>query len=142
MYFSEKIARKIAIIERALAYLKSRADVRPEDVERNYELKSALERNFQVAIEAALDIGEMIIAEEGLERPEEYRDVFLELGKAGIIPNDFASRIAPMAGFRNILVHQYDEVNVKLMCKFLREKLGDLEEFISYVRKYLRKKEA
>ncbi len=64
MYFSEKIVRKIAIIEKALSYLRSRAHLKPEDIEGNYELRSALERNLQIAIEAALDIGEMIIAEE------------------------------------------------------------------------------
>ena len=106
-------------------------------MENNYELKSALERNLHVAIEAALDIGEMIIAEENLPRPEEYRGVFLALGKAGIIPEDFAKRIAPMVGFRNILVH-YNEIDVDLMCKFIKERLDDLEEFVSYIRKYVK----
>ncbi len=138
MYFSEKIARKIALLERALAYLRSKANVKPIEVENNYELKSALERNLHVAIEAALDIGEMIIAEENLPRPEEYKGVFLTLGKAGIIPKDFAKRIAPMAGFRNILVHQYNEIDVDLMCKFIRERLDDLEEFVTYIRKYVK----
>jgi len=73
MYFSEKIARKIALLKRALSYLRSKSDVQPTEIEENYELKSALERNLHVAIEAALDIGEMIIAEEGLPRPEEYK---------------------------------------------------------------------
>jgi len=73
MYFSEKIARKIALLKRALSYLRSKSDVQPTEIEENYELKSALERNLHVAIEAALDIGEMIIAEEGLSRSEEYK---------------------------------------------------------------------
>ena len=64
MYFSEKIARKIALLKRAISYLRSKSDVQPTEIEENYELKSALERNLHVAIEAALDSGEMIIAEE------------------------------------------------------------------------------
>ncbi len=140
MYFAEKVSRKIAVLERALGYLRSRADVTPEQIEGNYELRSALERNFQVAIEAALDIGEMIIAEEGLPRPEEYRGVFLELGRAGILPRDFAERIAPMAGFRNVLVHQYDVVEPERLCEFLRDRLADLEDFLKCVRAYMRRK--
>ena len=137
MYFSEKIARKITLLERALTYLRSRADVKPIEVENNYELKSALERNLHVAIEAALDIGELIIAEENLPRPEEYKGVFLTLGNASVILEDFAKRIGPMAGFRNILVH-YNEIDVDLMCKFIKERLDHLEEFISYIRKYVK----
>lgn len=141
MYFAEKVSRKIAILERALNYLKSRADVTPEQIEENYELRSALERNFQIAIEAALDIGEMIIAEEGLPRPEEYRGVFLELGRAGILSREFAEKIAPMAGFGNILVHQYDVVDPERLCDFLKDRLSDLEEFIKYVRAYMKGKD-
>ena len=141
MYFAEKVSRKIAILERALNYLKSRADVTPEQIEENYELRSALERNFQIAIEAALDIGEMIIAEEGLPRPEEYRGVFLELGRASILSREFAEKIAPMAGFGNILVHQYDVVDPERLCDFLKDRLSDLEEFIKYVRAYMKGKD-
>ena len=81
MYFSEKIARKIALLKRALSYLRSKSDVQPTEIEENYELKSALERNLHVAIEAALDIGEMIIAEE-VEKGKELRNKRLYHKKA------------------------------------------------------------
>ncbi len=65
MFFREKIAEKLRYLEISLSYLRSRRDITLEDLQENYELRSAIERNFQIATEAAIDIGEMIISQEG-----------------------------------------------------------------------------
>jgi len=49
----------------------------------------------------------------GLAAPAEYREVFSELGRHGIIPLDFADIIVPLAGFHNILVHEYLKVDLR-----------------------------
>ena len=62
MFFKEKITEKLRYLEISLSYLRSRRDITLKDLQENYELRSAIERNFQIAIEAAIDIGEMIIS--------------------------------------------------------------------------------
>jgi uncharacterized protein YutE (UPF0331/DUF86 family) len=47
----------------------------------DYELRSAIERNLHLALESALDIGEMIISAEDFKKPEDYRGVIQTLGK-------------------------------------------------------------
>ncbi|KXS42070.1 MAG: hypothetical protein AWU59_1806 [Methanolobus sp. T82-4] len=79
----------------------------------------------------------MIISREGFERPEIYRSVFLILGRNGIIPEDFAKEFAQAAGFRNVLVHMYEEVNIDILHMFLTERLEDFDEFARYVAQYL-----
>lgn len=76
----ETILRKLNFMNRCVKYLKS---INPEyvDLESDYEKRSAVERNFQLAIESAIDIGEIIISEEGFERPPDYKSVFLVLGR-------------------------------------------------------------
>jgi uncharacterized protein YutE (UPF0331/DUF86 family) len=71
----DKIFRKLSFMQRCIDYLES-IDPESTDLESNYKKRSAVERNFQLAIECAIDIGEIIIANEGLERPEDYRSVF------------------------------------------------------------------
>jgi len=140
MFFREKISEKLKYLEISLNYLKSRRDITLEDLQSNYELRSAIERNFQIAIEAAIDVSEMIISEEGAEMPETYREAFLRLGEIGVIPKDFSTRLAQMAGFRNILVHQYSELDLNRLLNFLKTKLDDLEQFSGYIKEYLRSK--
>ena len=125
-------------MQRPVVYLKS---IDPENInlEENYEVRSAIERNFQLAIECAIDIGEIIISTEGFERPEDYRNVFLILGRHGVLPKDFAEKFSSAAGFRSFLVHIYEEVNPGIIQKFLVENLEDLYEFALYVAEYVEK---
>lgn len=46
------------------------------------------ERNIQVAIEACLDIGKIIIANQGLAEPEDNKGIFSVLAEAGIITKE------------------------------------------------------
>ncbi|MDI6891768.1 MAG: DUF86 domain-containing protein [Actinomycetota bacterium] len=96
------------------------------------------ERNLQIAIQVCLDIGTHIISSLGLERPKDYKDVFSILGKEGIIPSQFASKIAPMAGFRNILVHDYIEIDLNKVYSHL-QKLEDFNRFAQYISEFASK---
>ncbi len=136
----EKITRKLQALEKYVTYLKSRKGVSKQELEGNYELKSAIERNFQLAIEVVLDIGEIIIASEGFDRPENYRDVILLLGKNKIIPGKFSQNLSKSAGFRNILVHLYEEVKIDFLYEFLQDRLSDFVSFEQHITQYIEKK--
>lgn len=81
----------------------------------------------------------MIISAERLEKPESYREVIELLGKNNILPREFSEKFAPAAGFRNILVHGYAEVDVEKLYEFLQNNLEDFDEFSKHVAKYLEK---
>jgi uncharacterized protein YutE (UPF0331/DUF86 family) len=87
------------------------------------------ERCLQLAIQAMLDIGTHIIADQGLNRPAGYEEVVPELGRAGILPAELVERLSGIAGLRNILVHDYLTVDHERMFDDLTSGLGDFEEF-------------
>jgi uncharacterized protein YutE (UPF0331/DUF86 family) len=99
--------------------------------------KDTAERDLQVAIQAALDIGSMILAEQSVAPAPSYRDVFLRLAEIGIFPHEFAARMARMAQFRNVLVHLYLEVDLQKVYHYLQHNLADLEQFSRYVGEYI-----
>lgn len=98
---------------------------------------SSAEHNFQVAIQAALDIGNIILSAQGADIPKEYRDIFPKLADAGVLPQDFAANLVNMAKLRNILVHLYLEVNLELLYSYIQHDLGDFDRFIQYIGEYL-----
>ena len=102
-------------------------------------LHASAERDFQVAIQAAIDIGSTLLAGVSTQVPESYRDIFLELAEVGILPRAFAEQLAQMAQFRNVLVHLYLEVDLRKVYQYLQHNLGDLEQFARYVSEYLDK---
>jgi uncharacterized protein YutE (UPF0331/DUF86 family) len=100
-------------------------------------LRDIAERNLEIAAQCCIDIGNRIISLEGVPKPRDYYESILRLGELGVLPADFAERLAPIAGFRNILVHEYlavdwDEVYGNL------QRLDDLYQFAEYVRNWLR----
>ena len=62
------------------------------------------------ALEALMDLGRHILAK-GLGRvASEYRDISRQLLAGGVIDEETSQRMSDMAGYRNRLVHFYDEV--------------------------------
>ncbi len=100
----------------------------------------AVEHGLQMAIRALLDVGSHILAAETAHPVEEYRDIIVALGKEGILPPAFAGRILGMAGFRNILVHRYRQVNLREVYDHLQSDLDDFRLFARYVTEWLAKK--
>jgi uncharacterized protein YutE (UPF0331/DUF86 family) len=136
----EKISRKLRFMKKYVDFLREYKSKSVEELEKDDLLKAAIERNFQLAIESALDIGEVIISECDFEKPEEYRDIMLILGKHKILPEEFAERFSRAAGFRNILVHMYEEVDAKKLHEYLHNNLEDFSEFARFIARYLEKK--
>lgn len=138
MKTKEKVARKIKNMQGYVEFLREQpAD--EEELLKNYLLKSAIERNLQLAIESALDIGEIIISSLNLEKPENYQSVIITLGEAGIIPEKFARRFRDAAKLRNILVHMYTEVDPAMISQILENNLDDFDEYARYIARYVDK---
>jgi uncharacterized protein YutE (UPF0331/DUF86 family) len=65
------------------------------------------ERCLEISIQCILDICHHIIAENNWPRPKDNQEAIKIIGQKGVIPLSFARKISPMAGLRNILVHEY-----------------------------------
>lgn len=92
---------------------------------------------LQLAIQAVLDMSSYILATSGKSVPDQYRPGILTLATLRILPADFAERIAAMAGFRNILVHEYLDVDMALVKQVLDEQLNDFVTFGKHIGVYL-----
>ncbi|HSB69802.1 MAG TPA: DUF86 domain-containing protein [Candidatus Methylomirabilis sp.] len=103
----------------------------------NYASLWAVERGMQVAAQCVLDICNHIVSEVSTERPPNYRELLLAAGRLGLMPEEFALRFSGLAGFRNVLIHEYAKIDPSVVYRNLREGLADLDGFAEYVRLYL-----
>lgn len=133
------ILDRMSRIRENLKHLKELGKLSLEDFTSDFKVTGSAERLLQISIEACLDIGNHIISRCGLERPREYKDVFLILGRKRILPYSFAERLIPMVRFRNRLVHLYWEVSKKEVYQIIEDNLKDLEEFVQHVADFLEK---
>ncbi|AAM03627.1 type VII toxin-antitoxin system HepT family RNase toxin, partial [Methanosarcina acetivorans] len=90
-----------------------------------------------VGIQAAIDIATSLIAKEDLEKPTTYREAFEILGQAGLIPEELAEELSDLAGFRNVLVHVYWQLDLDQVYGVLQNDLKTLKSFLQEVKELL-----
>ncbi|MDA8233397.1 MAG: DUF86 domain-containing protein [Clostridia bacterium] len=133
----DKIQKRLAKLKEYVGFLQDLAKTDQAEFLKNHVIHTAAERDLQLAIECVLDIGNHVIAEFGYREPENYREIITILGEEKILPDDFAEEFAKVAGFRNILVHDYLSVDRAVVYNHMRNKLHDFERFIEYIVKAL-----
>jgi uncharacterized protein YutE (UPF0331/DUF86 family) len=99
-------------------------------------LRDIAERNLEVAAQCVIDVSQRAIALCGARKPRDYQEAILIGGEIGLIPADLAQRLAPIAGFRNVLVHQYLTIDWATVYEAL-QRLDDLSVFARHVREWL-----
>jgi len=120
-----------------LARLQPLSDKDRIEFEQDPYLRDIVERNLEIAAQCCIDISHRIISLEGARKPIDYYDAILSMGDLGVLPAEFARRLAPLAGFRNILVHEYVRLDWDEVYRALH-RLEDLERFAALVRHWLR----
>lgn len=127
------VRRKLAVILRNLADLARIEGLSLEDYRRDRFRQKGVERMLQEAIEAAVDVNLHLLREAGAATPGDYFSSFVELGRAGIIPTALAADLAPAAGLRNRLVHEYDAIDDALVLAAVRTARASLGTFVAAV---------
>jgi uncharacterized protein YutE (UPF0331/DUF86 family) len=126
------LEKRLALIVTSLQELRTLA--RPCELERDVRERRFVEHTLQIAIQAALDVAAHIVADRRLPEPATYRDLFDRIAADGWIDQELTARLRRMAGFRNVLVHGYADVDLRVVREILDRHLPDLEAFVYAVR--------
>ncbi len=132
----ETIRRHLAALDTALRQLRRHAQRPLEDLRGDLDLLWAVERGLQLCVQNVLDLATHLVASAGRDAPD-YASAIDQLGALGVLPDTFARRLRALAGFRNVLVHGYLEVDVARLHRVLSEQLDDLVAFADHVERYL-----
>ncbi len=90
-----------------------------------------------LSIQSALNIATDVIAEERLRKPFTYRETFEVLAGEGVIPEPLARDLANLAGFRNVLVHIYWDLDLKQVYAILQHDLAVLRTFSAIMKEHV-----
>lgn len=115
---------KAAVIERSLRRV---LDIYRADPDLgNLMHVDALTLNVERACQAAIDLAMHVVASKHLGMPQSQADAFRLLADAGEIDRKLSERMIGMCGFRNVLIHQYQDLEVDLLHKVASEHWQDL----------------
>lgn len=135
------IDKKLIALDKNIAMLYEFKKISIDQLKESLKDQWAIYYGLQISIQMIIDIGNHILASLRENQVEEYVEIIDRLGEKEIIPKEFAKKIRPMAGLRNLLVHEYGIIEVEKIYKILQNNIVDFEEFHEYIQKYMRSSE-
>lgn len=97
-----------------------------EFMKKHYEI----ERLLELLVMTASDIMFHLISSKGESIPASYKAAFLRAGELGLISSGLGKSLALGAGLRNILVHEYEEIDYNLVHQSIPTATRDFAYFI------------
>jgi uncharacterized protein YutE (UPF0331/DUF86 family) len=137
MVDAQTVTERLEALKGYLAELDHYARYNFDELTADFVVYRAAQHSLQLAAQAVVDIAVHIISADYNARVGDYRQAFESLGEEGVLPAAFAERLAPIAGFRNILVHEYLTVDPVKLYGSLVHSRADLYEFGQRVVEYL-----
>ena len=129
---AEIVRKKLLDIGESLSRLRSWLPVTVDELESDLMLQWAVEHGLQIAAEVLFDVGSHILAGEFQESVDEYREIPGRLRARAVLSEETAKRLDGLAGFRNVLVHEYADVDLRRVHAGL-DRLGDFDAFLADV---------
>jgi len=124
-------------LEEVISELTRLAGIDPDRLRANRSEMWAVERGLQLGAEILLDIGNHILVAEYGVSSREYGDIFRRLAERKVISQSLAERLDGLAGFRNILVHDYLDLDKERVLENLRRAPKDFSELAREIRDWL-----
>lgn len=119
---------KVNNIHNCLRRIRDVTHLDPQRLE-DLDIQDIFVLNLQRAVQSAIDLSAHVVAAEGLGLPTSLKENFLLLERAGILHEPLTSRMVSMVGFRNIAVHDYQNLDTAVLKAILSHHLKDLEDF-------------
>jgi uncharacterized protein YutE (UPF0331/DUF86 family) len=91
--------------------------------------------NLQRAVQATIDLAAHLVADEKIGLPTNLKENFALLESRQIIGAPMSRRLQAMVGFRNIAVHDYQQLDLVILKSILEHRFGDLDEFVQVITK-------
>ncbi|MBM3803966.1 MAG: DUF86 domain-containing protein [Acidimicrobiia bacterium] len=123
---------KIASIRKCLDRIRNVTGGVPESLD-HQDTQDIFVLNLQRAVQAAIDLAAHLVADLKLGLPETLKENFALLETSQIVDAALSARLQAMAGFRNIAVHNYQQLNVAILKSILAHRISDLEHFVQAV---------
>ena len=131
------IRTRLTLLEGYIDELRALQPTDFQTYEENYLIHRTVERCLHLATETCLDVGQHIIADDGLRPAVDNKDVFNVLGECDILVPDQVGALTNMARFRNLIVHDYARVDNAIVYAILQHHLNDFTAFAESVLAYL-----
>ena len=123
------LLNKVAIIERCLNRIQEEYQGSKDQLETNYTKQDSIILNLLRAAEASIDSAMHVVRVKQLGVPQQSREAFTLLEDNALLDTNLSQHMQAMVGFRDIAVHNYQNISLPILKSILENNLVDFEEF-------------
>ncbi len=133
-----RVVEKVEYIEEAVIVLSRKQSLEKAAYLGDREQRSIVEREFQTALEACIDIAELLLKAASRDVPDANAEMFARLGRRSLLSEETAEAMQEAARFRNVLAHTYGhDIDDERVYRHLQEDLHWFPTFVREVREVL-----
>lgn len=130
----ELLAERAAAVGRHLDRVAARLPADPDKLTPLSSVTDTVVLHLWQAVQVTIDLAVSSCVRLGLGSPPTYGDAFRSLAAAGVLDADLADRLARAAGFRNLVVHAYAELDLRRLHTIATDGPADLRAFLAALR--------
>jgi uncharacterized protein YutE (UPF0331/DUF86 family) len=131
------LAERAAAVERHLTRVAERLPRDASELVAATDASDAVILHLWQAVQIVIDLGLSACLHFNLGTPESYGDAFRRLADAGLLDRDLAMRLIQASGFRNLVAHAYDSLDMRRVHQAAVEGPADLRTFLARLRDLL-----
>jgi uncharacterized protein YutE (UPF0331/DUF86 family) len=131
------ITAKASAVKRHLDRIKSKRRDSLADFLDDLDRQESVLFNLQMAIQNCVDMAAHIVSEGGLGAPGSTNEMFYLLGDEGYLDRELTEKMVRAEGFRNLMAHQYEKVDLKRVFEVAHKDIMDLDAFVRSILKQI-----
>ena len=133
----EVLETKLEALIRCVHRIKEQNISTLEELESNLDKQEIIILNLQRAVQICVDIGNHILLDYKTPTPSTMADTFKYMAENKLITEQNAQDLAHAVGFRNIAVHQYENIDCNIVFSIINNHLEDFKEFSKAIEKLI-----
>jgi uncharacterized protein YutE (UPF0331/DUF86 family) len=131
------VQERLRLMRALLVDLDQIGEVTAERLNDERIVRHAIERIITQLVDLAVSINSHIAATMQGQAPATYRASFGAIADIGVISSELAAELAPSAGLRNILTHEYVTVDLAILARAVPAAAGLYKRYVTDVARYL-----
>jgi uncharacterized protein YutE (UPF0331/DUF86 family) len=137
---TDVIYYKLEILKRYVDRIKSKTPHSSAELAEMIDCQDIILMNLQRSVKICVDIAAYILANSNIPPPMTMQDAFYQLNMLEIISKETFEKMQRSVGFRNIAIHEYDEINWEIVFSILCHHVDDFKAFAKEIFQWVESK--
>ncbi|RLB25055.1 MAG: hypothetical protein DRG66_08420 [Deltaproteobacteria bacterium] len=127
------ILTKAYKVEHHLCRIKEKREISLDKFLDDLDCQESILFNLQMAFQNCIDLAAHIISDEELGIVGSTNEMFYILKENGYIDRGLSENMVAAVGFRNLIVHEYGQIDLKQVYHIAHHNIDDLEHFVKAI---------